>query len=64
MGLYIKKRGDSMKATIDLDLIIQEARKHQEHPEDISFPFYRAFHDLYPEAGDYLYNQLTKEVTA
>lgn len=49
-----------MKATIDLDLIIQEARKSQEHPDDISFPFYRAFHDLYPEAGDYLYEELIK----
>ena len=50
-----------MKATIDLDLIIAEARKMQESKGDISFPFYRAFHDLYPEAGDYLYNQLSDE---
>jgi hypothetical protein len=52
-----------MIATIDLDRIIAEARKSQESPQDISFPFYRAFHDLYPEAGDYLYQQLTNEVT-
>ena len=52
-----------MIATIDLDRIIAEARKSQEHSQDISFPFYRAFHDLYPEAGDYLYKPLTKKVT-
>jgi len=49
-----------MKVTIDLDLIIELAREAQEHPKDISFPFYTGFHEAYPEAGDYLCNELMR----
>ena len=50
-----------MITTFDLDKVIALAKEYQESKGDISFPFYRAFHDLYPEAGDYLYKNLTKE---
>lgn len=40
------------KFVIDIPKICAHAAQYQESNEDISFPFYRAFHDLYPEAGD------------
>ena len=47
-----------MEILIDLELIIKQAKDYQENENDISFPFYRAFHDLHPEAGDFLCNGL------
>lgn len=49
-----------MKITIDLDLIVKLARQSQEHPQDVSFPFYAGFHEAYPQAGDYLCNELMR----
>ena len=41
-----------MIVTIDVSAIAKKASEYQEHNEDFSYPFWMAFRDLYPEAGD------------
>lgn len=41
-----------MLVTIDVEAIAKLASKYQESNEDLSYPFWAAFRDLYPEAGD------------
>ena len=41
-----------MIITIDVAEIAKNASEYQENNEDLSYPFWMAFRDLYPEAGD------------
>lgn len=41
-----------MKVTIDVEAIAKRAAEYQENNDDISYPFWMAFRDMYPQAGD------------
>jgi hypothetical protein len=41
-----------MMVTIDVLAIAKRAAEYQENNDDISYPFWMAFRDLYPQAGD------------
>ena len=43
------------KFVIDIPKICAQAQQYQEGHEDFSYPFWAAFRDLYPEAGDLAY---------
>ena len=47
-----------MKVTIDIEAIAKRAAEYQENNGDISYPFWMAFRDLYPLAGDAAYAAL------
>lgn len=49
-----------MNITINLDAIIKESHKSQEHSEDFSFPFFEALGELYPQAMGYICEQMKK----
>ena len=44
-----------MKVTIDIEAIAKRAVEYQENNGDISYPFWMAFRDMYPNAGDAAY---------
>jgi hypothetical protein len=47
-----------MKVTIDIEAIAKRAAEYQENNGDFSYPFWMAFRDLYPSAGNAAWGKL------
>ncbi len=50
-----------MKIEIDVDLIIELAKKYQDGKTSYTFPFFDGFEEAYPEAANYIKGRLYDE---
>ena len=51
-----------MNITIDIEAITRLAKQYQDGNQDFSYPFWMAFRDLYPAAGDAAERLLSEEI--
>ncbi len=50
-----------MKIEIDVDQLVELAKKYQDGKTSYTFPFFDAFEEMHPDAADYIKGRLYDE---